>query len=1026
MKAHRKERLKVEVPSIDVKVLSECQQLGSRQKVDIGAFPIRNLKQDYDVILPNLEMSSRSTKDSVLSSDNIKKAKRRSVYSSNMTSFSEYSFPSIRVTNTCEKEELSSKAMATIGGIHPSSSFRSPPPTKAPHSSPVWHQPFPCSGHTEVASKTEPSENLHEHDESLCENLMHADYFEYDFACRKWKEIKKEGMMVLENEHKGTNEAPSRKAQETVGDDEENLGRTNEVTSLMAAFADGCGDLALHHKRRIDVLEQRRRHSCDADGVSKALTDTRLDSVPSAKGKISDDLADSFPNINNGSTTRVQRCTLSSSSIADKYRMNKRYLLVKPSIESERASFEDVVPDSNSALRERGNLEHLLFEHSALGSTSQELLRTSINPFKLTSSHNKCLRSNSTGSADFGSWQRASELGRSPSKSIVNRVQSFFSESRSYLRFQKSSQQGQSEVEKLQHSDSNICNLTGQKSIQSNPHKDVHLKGSQHIIRGGVAVNDSQQCSEDRKFFGNEQLYKREDKREKPDSLLGLRLKYFGQKMFARESNIVGKSSRGVTLNAPTQKSIRAPGRPPLHANSSFPRTSFESTSNLSEMKCGQLDTIFGDGTVEYSFWMDDSEQIFSKVQHEDSFNVGYFYSQTFTIFSLKGKEKRNKWTNWGQRKPASTLTTTMKFTTSIHHNDVNENGRYCLQSEFVVYNAQKQGNIVDSANLDPTLSSSLDKSGRESPSSYHRSMTGDSPLLPVSCDLANYRSVHESSESNASSTGINPWNSTESKLHKFSISRFSKRSSIEDQVPLKPSAELAAIVIKSPLEMKKEMFISGDKLHSSLTLDCNASVPTHRRAHSNFAAKLVHTATKEIQGLMYQRVHSPLAIAKESYNVLRRSGSTKESTLNRFNHTGGIRQDSLTDIAVESTLQWDKCVTSQSNSNLQQEFSGAEIAGSSVTIILPAGEHGCPEYGQSGPQPLIDRWKSGGKCDCGNWDLGCGLVVLNNRLEKDSPRRNQLAGNRDSGDYLAQEKPLEFFVQVCLLSYINEDKVVF
>jgi hypothetical protein len=25
----------------------------------------------------------------------------------------------------------------------------------------------------------------------------------------------------------------------------------------------------------------------------------------------------------------------------------------------------------------------------------------------------------------------------------------------------------------------------------------------------------------------------------------------------------------------------------------------------------------------------------------------------------------------------------------------------------------------------------------------------------------------------------------------------------------------------------------------------------------------------------------------------------------------------------------------------------------------------------------LLDRWRSGGDCDCGGWDLGCGLVVL-------------------------------------------------
>jgi len=40
-----------------------------------------------------------------------------------------------------------------------------------------------------------------------------------------------------------------------------------------------------------------------------------------------------------------------------------------------------------------------------------------------------------------------------------------------------------------------------------------------------------------------------------------------------------------------------------------------------------------------------------------------------------------------------------------------------------------------------------------------------------------------------------------------------------------------------------------------------------------------------------------------------------------------------------------------------------------STSIIIPAGLHGGPRNRHSGPSSLIDRWKSGGCCDCGGWD---------------------------------------------------------
>lgn len=48
------------------------------------------------------------------------------------------------------------------------------------------------------------------------------------------------------------------------------------------------------------------------------------------------------------------------------------------------------------------------------------------------------------------------------------------------------------------------------------------------------------------------------------------------------------------------------------------------------------------------------------------------------------------------------------------------------------------------------------------------------------------------------------------------------------------------------------------------------------------------------------------------------------------------------------------------------------------TTVIIPGGVHSYPEKGA--PSPLISRWRSGGLCDCGGWDVGCKLHVLSNK----------------------------------------------
>lgn len=51
-----------------------------------------------------------------------------------------------------------------------------------------------------------------------------------------------------------------------------------------------------------------------------------------------------------------------------------------------------------------------------------------------------------------------------------------------------------------------------------------------------------------------------------------------------------------------------------------------------------------------------------------------------------------------------------------------------------------------------------------------------------------------------------------------------------------------------------------------------------------------------------------------------------------------------------------------------------------STDILIPAGLHGGPRTRVGGPSSLIERWISGGHCDCGGWDIGCPLTILNTR----------------------------------------------
>ncbi|CAK9139547.1 unnamed protein product [Ilex paraguariensis] len=75
-----------------------------------------------------------------------------------------------------------------------------------------------------------------------------------------------------------------------------------------------------------------------------------------------------------------------------------------------------------------------------------------------------------------------------------------------------------------------------------------------------------------------------------------------------------------------------------------------------------------------------------------------------------------------------------------------------------------------------------------------------------------------------------------------------------------------------------------------------------------------------------------------------------------------------------------------------------------SMEILVPAGFHGGPRTRSGGPSSLIERWNSGGCCDCGGWDTGCPLTLLHNR-----PSKTQVS---PQADILDECKAFDLYIQ--------------
>ncbi|KAJ4980023.1 hypothetical protein NE237_010803 [Protea cynaroides] len=91
----------------------------------------------------------------------------------------------------------------------------------------------------------------------------------------------------------------------------------------------------------------------------------------------------------------------------------------------------------------------------------------------------------------------------------------------------------------------------------------------------------------------------------------------------------------------------------------------------------------------------------------------------------------------------------------------------------------------------------------------------------------------------------------------------------------------------------------------------------------------------------------------------------------------GNFRNKDLLDMGLSSYTPEGRCLCNTGENLESEHIAGTERVTSTV-VVLPSGLHSLPSTGM--PSSLVDRWKSGGSCDCGGWDMGCKLRILSNQ----------------------------------------------
>eukprot|EP00250_Pteridium_aquilinum_P001511 c11707_g1_i1 orf=273-2900(+) len=377
-------------------------------------------------------------------------------------------------------------------------------------------------------------------------------------------------------------------------------------------------------------------------------------------------------------------------------------------------------------------------------------------------------------------------------------------------------------------------------------------------------------------------------------------------------------------------------------------------------------------GSPCYSFFVDDSDEVlFARACEQEKRSNKENCDWTYTFHSKKDNGKaKGAWKGWSKReKVASDLVANMRVPSVGHYNMKGNQDGLAKEARFVLYDGRGPQHVESQAIGSNKIQAQ--------------------PLKPVLDNMAASQTEHAKQrvepyimnpDANIGHVNIRPAGQAHSNSN--TVKNGSIRTANAKTAPgskdsgvgnLKPchlqQAELAAIVISTSVKEKK---ITTRKESKSSHKDT-----------AGWGIKFLDKGSESGWGLSFMEKLKPSSDARgleemPSCRVPDRGGQSKCIGAQT---TGGPCLSNMV------KLETNKGSHTMSPIDLAHKL-GKTLSNRKkklkidVTVILPAGIHGLPSMqneenvgfvgASHGPTPLLERWMSGGQCECGGWDMGC------------------------------------------------------
>eukprot|EP01018_Ginkgo_biloba_P030651 Gb_26654 [translate_table: standard] len=416
----------------------------------------------------------------------------------------------------------------------------------------------------------------------------------------------------------------------------------------------------------------------------------------------------------------------------------------------------------------------------------------------------------------------------------------------------------------------------------------------------------------------------------------------------------------------------------------------------------GLLHYVYKNGLPYYTFSLNKSEEFLVAKTWKINNCGREGFDWLYTFYSVRNnEEKRNKigWTRWGRKdKNACDLVGHMKVSSSLCPK-FNSSGilEDSLETEFVLFAANVK-HAKESLQLQTGL---MEKN------------TIGADQLALRIPPSNGYFADPLSTSITSSTHMSGYFAESLNPRYVASPKHANKEKVIHELKLSNGQSSHGSCQSSPLKSK---FVDGNADFQEIWSDAGILVteichsdpfPSHLELAA-IVIRLPFSQGRNIKGRPCEGTVSK-AIGGWGLKFLQKSSESSGSK-----NTNDLQEKSPPSETVENTQidsqktdYGDISVTDSVQSSGRYTFDHQSVQGDSlscrkqqvqsVTVILAADIHGLPTIESSGPSPLIDRWKFGGRCDCGGWDLGCTLTVLSNGKHDES---ELIEPNKKTGEY--------------------------